>query len=349
MPHPSLRLLHTIPPNARIFSLIQPTGKIHIGNYLGALSNWKHLANSTSPSQTLIFGVADLHALTVPRDPADLKRSRRQVLATILAAGISPEKCCIYFQSSLNMHTELAWYLTCLTSMGLLNRMTQYKEKGTLAAVSGKVNAGIFTYPILMAADILLHRATHVPVGHDQVQHLELARLLADSFAKQFGTRIFPSPQPLLSEQRRILLLRNTASKMSKSDPKLCLFIYDDENTIASTIKRAVTDSIEGPITYDPVRRPGVSNLINIVLGLLGKDVASTVAGMLWMKSHSDLKTYVADMVIAEFRPQRNQYMELVRDTEYLEAVSARGHERARVSALETMNKVREAIGLAGV
>lgn len=336
--------------------MIQPTGKIHLGNYLGALLGWKDLSMSKPagrPTQ-FIFGVADLHALTTPHDPHALRQHRFEALASILATGLDPLECIVYHQSLVPQHTELAWYLTCLASMGSLGRMTQWKLKAKIAdfgeaSVSAldKTRAGLFSYPVLMAADVLVHKATHVPVGEDQSQHMELVRQLAHAFNRQY-LPIFAAPRTLLTPLKRILSLRDPLKKMSKSDPdqSSCIYVVDLPDLIARKIRRAATDSVQGPMSFDMEKRPGISNLINIVLGLLRKLVDETVTDLVWVKDHKQLKDFVTELVVAEFNEQRLEFERLMASPEYLQEISSKGTLAAQESAEKTMREVREAMGL---
>src|SRR5271156_4767789 len=250
----------------RIFSGIQPTGNLHLGNYLGAIRNWVELQHGFE----CIFCIVDLHALTQPQDPAELRASTREVTAAYIAAGIDPEHCTIFNQSMVSAHTELAWLLGCLTPLGWLNRMTQFKEKaGKHRDMAG---LGLFAYPVLMAADILAYKATHVPVGEDQKQHLELARDIAGAFNRRYGVDFFPLPEPqILGEATRVMSLRDGTKKMSKSDESdySRINLTDDADTIALKIRKAKTDTDPLPDTLAALeKRPEADNLVTIYAAL---------------------------------------------------------------------------------
>src|SRR5438132_3977977 len=252
----------------RIFSGIQPTGNLHLGNYLGAIRNWVELQKHYE----CIFCIVDLHALTQPQDPAELRASTREVTAAYIAAGIDPERCTIFNQSMVSAHAELAWLLACLTPLGWLNRMTQFKEKaGKNRDVAG---LGLYAYPVLMAADILLYNGTHVPVGEDQKQHLELARDLAGAFNRRYGVEYFPLPEPqIFGAATRVMSLRDGSKKMSKSESSdySRINMTDDADTIALKIRRAKTDPEPLPASVaDLEQRPEAENLIGIHAALSG-------------------------------------------------------------------------------
>jgi tryptophanyl-tRNA synthetase len=244
----------------RVLSGVQPTGNLHLGNYLGAIRNWVGLQDS----HECLFMLADLHAITVPQNPADLTRNTRETAAAYIACGIDPKRSAIFPQSAVTMHAELAWILNCHTPLGWLNRMTQFKEKSGKNKEAAPV--GLYAYPVLMAADILGYHATHVPVGEDQKQHLELARDIAGAFNRAYGEEFFPLPEPLIMPTAaRIMSLRDGSKKMSKSDPSdySRITLTDDADAIAKKIRKATSDSIEG-VTYDPEGRPEVANLLTI-------------------------------------------------------------------------------------
>ncbi|ABN66806.2 mitochondrial tryptophanyl-tRNA synthetase [Scheffersomyces stipitis CBS 6054] len=345
-----------VPPQSTIFSLIQPTGNIHLGNYLGAIRSWKELSESDSPGSKFIFGIADLHAITLPKDPQTLKRFRHEAIASLLASGLSPEKCTIFHQSAVPEHTELSWYFTCITSMGNLNRMTQWKSKAQQVQNSSiyddrvmeATKAGVLCYPILQAADILIYRATHVPVGDDQSQHLELTRGIANTFNHTYKTKFFPIVKTLLTPSKKILSLRNPSKKMSKSDPdqNSCIYVTDSPEIVAKKIRKATTDSIQGPIYYAPEERPGVSNLINVISGLTGKSIDEVVADLHWVKDHKQFKDHVTELIVEEFRENREMYQRLTADISYLDEVCARGRDNAREIASANIAQVRKLIGM---
>lgn len=340
---------------SRIFSLIQPTGRIHIGNYLGAVRNWKEIANKSPEGVQCIFGTADLHSLTQMLKAKELSENRLNTIASLISAGVDPEKCILFHQSSVSEHSELYWILTCLTSMGSLNRMTQWKLKAHVEEqldiyndlVMGKTKAGILLYPVLQAADVLLYNSTHVPVGDDQSQHLELCRGVASTFNHTYGN-FFTLPKTILTPTKKILSLRNPEKKMSKSDKDLNSAIYmtDDADTIARKMRKAVTDSIQGPITFDPVNRGGVSNLINIVAGILDKSIEETVAEMQWITSHKQLKDYVTEVIVEEFKDKRMSYEKLLSDKAYLSQICDKGTHAAKEIAQKNLAQIKVLTGL---
>ncbi|ODV78639.1 tryptophanyl-tRNA synthetase [Suhomyces tanzawaensis NRRL Y-17324] len=348
--------IEKFPPKSTIFSLIQPTGKIHLGNYLGALRGWADLLKVDSPQSKFIFGVADLHALTMPTEPLQLKQHRYEAMASLIAAGLDPERCIVFHQSTVPEHTELNWYLVCLAGMGQLNRMTQWKLKAHQAltssifeeAVLEKTRAGVLLYPVLQTADILIYKSTHVPVGDDQTQHLELCRTVANTFNHTYKTKFFPLPKTLLTPASKVLALRNPSKKMSKSDAdqNSSIYLTESPDTIAKKVRKATTDSIQGPLYYDPETRPGVSNLINIVAGINRASVEDTVRDLAWVKDHKQLKDHVTEVVVEEFREKRHMFDHLMGDLGYLDSVSKQGTERAREIALKNIKEVRALMGL---
>lgn len=344
-----------VPANSILFSMIQPTGKLHLGNYLGAINNWKDLQQSQSEGCTYIYGIADLHAITVPSKAEVLRKNRHEVVASILAAGLDENKCILYQQSSVPEHTELSWILTCLTSMGQLNRMTQWKLKSLQAASSsifddkvlGNTKAGLLCYPVLQAADILLYKSTHVPVGDDQTQHLELCRSIASTFNHTYQAGFFPLPKTLLTPSKKILSLRDPSRKMSKSDPdpNACIYVTDDPKTIMQKVRRAVTDSVQGPITFDPENRPGVSNMVNIIASLRNSTVQETASYLLFVKDHKQLKDVLSEFLIEEFKPKRHLFDKLLTDKSYIEQICAKGTLKAREIASRNIASVKSVVG----
>src|SRR5579883_3365651 len=311
----------------RIFSGIQPTGNLHLGNYLGAIRNWVALQHDYD----CIFCIVDLHALTLPQDPDELRQSTREVTAAYIAAGIDPERCIIFNQSTVPGHAELAWLLGCLTPLGWLNRMTQFKEK----AGKDRENAGLglYSYPVLMAADILLYKATHVPVGEVQKQHLELARDIAGAFNRRYGVEFFPLPAPqIFGAGTRVMSLRDGTKKMSKSDTSdySRLNMTDDAAAIALKIKKAKTDPLPLPATEkDAEARPEAANLLGIYAALSGVSLAETVqrfAG--W--NFSDFKAELADLAADVCGRIAVEMKRLLADPGYIDGVLHRGAERAR-------------------
>ncbi|KAG9246365.1 hypothetical protein BJ878DRAFT_497358 [Calycina marina] len=359
----SFRRLNSASPqtheNQVIFSGIQPTGVPHIGNYLGALQQWVNLQSTARPSTKLLFSIVDWHAITKAQDPALLARRSRETLATLLAVGIDPERSVVFLQSSVPQHLELYWQLLCTaTTWGGLSRMTSWKSKIGIPAdsdpldpISGKPPMGLFNYPVLQAADILIHRATHVPVGDDQSQHLELTRQLTTSFNHIYATTFTP-PQTLLSPAKRIMSLTTPLSKMSKSDhnPLSRILITSPPAAITLALKAALTDSLN-TITYSPLERPGVSNLLDLYSYFDPQQrtpaaLAASCRGM----GLGALKALVAEAVVEGLAPVRETYERVVGEDEssggaFLRGVRERGGRRARDSAEETMVGVRRAMG----
>jgi len=323
-----------MPHRPRVLSGIQPTGSgKHLGNYLGAVRNWAQLQESSE----CFYFVADLHALTTTPDPAALRANTRATVAELLAMGVDPGRSALFLQSHVPEHTELAWVLGCLTGFGEASRMTQFKEKG-----GG--NVGIFTYPILQAADILIYRPQSVPVGEDQRQHLELTRDLAQRFNSRYGDTL-TVPEPYVqSSAQRIKDLQNPAAKMSTSrGGPGTLWVIDDPKAITKKIKSAVTDTgrdvVAGP------DKPGITNLLTILSVASGTPVPELESAYVG-KGYGDLKGDVAAAVVALFAPVRERYADLIADTPFLDGVLADGAGRARAVARETLAAVRERIGL---
>src|SRR5690348_9800410 len=300
----------------RIFSGIQPTGNLHLGNYLGAIRNWVALQHDFE----CIFCIVDLHALTQPQDPAELRASTREVTAAYIGAGIDPEHCIIFNQSMVSAHTELAWLLGCLTPLGWLNRMTQFKEKaGKQRDLAG---LGLYAYPVLMAADILVYKATHVPVGEDQKQHLELARDIAGAFNRRYERDFFPLPEPqILGEATRVMSLRDGTKKMSKSDSSdySRINMTDDADTIALKIRRAKTDPEPLPADLAGLAtRPEADNLIGIYAALAGfsRETALTrFAG----RNFSELKEVLSELAIEVLGRIGGEMRRLMADPGYID------------------------------
>jgi tryptophanyl-tRNA synthetase len=322
-----------------LFSGIQPTGNVHIGNYLGALRNWVDLQG---PDYDCIYCVVDLHAITVPVDPVEFKRDRLDAAKVLLAMGVEPERSLFYYQSQVPQHTELAWILGTIASTGQLNRMTQFKEKADRAGS----NLGLYAYPVLMAADILLFRAQVVPVGEDQKQHLELARDLAERFNGRFGEE-FPVPDPIIPEVgARIMSLQDPTSKMSKTDPNpdSRILVLDDPDVIRKRLRRAVTDS-GTEVRLDWEHKPGVSNLIEM-LALFGGLSAAQIEEEYGDAGYGRFKDVVADAVIDGLEPIRARYRDL-EDGE-VQRLMQRGALDARTRAEGFQQRVRKRVGLTG-
>ncbi len=323
-----------------IFSGIQPSGVLTIGNYIGALRRFAELQEQYD----CIYCIVDEHAITVRQNPADLRRRCLELAALYLASGIDPEKSIIYCQSHVSAHAELAWVLNCFTYMGELNRMTQFKDKS--AKHADNINAGLFTYPVLMAADILLYQTSFVPVGADQKQHLELSRDIAQRFNGVYGD-VFTVPEPLITKTGgRVMSLQDPERKMSKSDPEdTYVSLLDDADTIRRKIKRAVTDS-ETEIRYDPENKPGVSNLLSIISALTD-ETPEAVASSLDGQGYGALKARTADCVIAALEPLQAEFKRIIADKEYLLKVLNGNAERAAYLASRTLRKVQKKIGFA--
>lgn len=320
----------------RIFSGIQPSGALTIGNYLGALKNWTKLVDEYE----CIFSVVDLHAITVRQDPKELKERCYALLAQYIACGLDPEKCTMFMQSHVPQHSQLAWILNCYTYMGELSRMTQFKDKSSRHA--DNINAGLFTYPVLMAADILLYNADLVPVGHDQKQHLELTRDLAERFNGIYGDT-FKIPEGYIAKHgARVMDLSDPTKKMSKSEPQGSIALLEDPASIMKKFKRAVTDSF-GYVKYEEGRF-AMNNLISIYCSTTGK-TADAVEKEFEGKGYGDFKKAVAEAVIAELEPVQTEYAKLMEDKAYLETVFKAGAEKAEAIAEKTLREVYEKVG----
>ncbi len=321
----------------RIFSGIQPSGELTLGSYMGAIRNW----NALQSEYDCVYCIVDLHAITVRQDPAQLRRRCLTQLAQYLACGLDPEKCILFVQSHVPEHAELSWILGCHTQFGELSRMTQFKQKSQQHA--DNITAGLFTYPVLMAADILLYQADAVPVGADQKQHVELCRDIAQRFNGVYGD-VFTLPEPLIPKVgARIMSLNNPANKMSKSDPEGCVNLLDKPEDIRRKFKRAVTDS-ETSVRYDPEAKPGVSNLLSIYSAASGKSVAEAEAEFSG-QGYGVFKNAVGEAVVELFRPIREESERLLSDKAYLEGIYRQGAERARAVAIRTLRKVHRKVG----
>jgi len=330
-------------PANRIFSGVQPTGNLHLGNYLGAIRNWVALQRQYE----CIFCIVDLHALTLPQDPAQLKAQTREVTAAYIAAGIDPDDCVIFNQSAVSGHAELAWLLGCLTPLGWLNRMTQFKEKA--GKQREEAGLGLYAYPVLMAADILLYKATHVPVGEDQKQHLELSRDIAGAFNRRFGIEFFPLPEPMIfGAATRVMSLRDGTKKMSKSDTSdySRLNMTDDADAIALKIRKAKSDPAPLPDTEkDAASRPEADNLLGIYAALA--DVTRAEAIERWAgKSFSTFKTELADLAAEVLGKIGGEMRRLLAEPGYIDAVLSRGKERADAIAAPHLREVFDIMGL---
>jgi tryptophanyl-tRNA synthetase len=325
----------------RLFSGMQPSAEsLHAGNYIGALMQWRDL----QAEYDTVYCVVDLHAITVPQDPAALRESTRRTAAQYIAAGIDPASSILFVQSHVPAHAELAWVLNTLTGFGEAERMIQFKDK---AAKQGRANAsvGLFTYPILQAADILLYDAEIVPVGEDQRQHIELTRDIGHRFNTRFGdTFVLPEPR-ILPDTAKIFDLQNPASKMSKSgdSPQGILWLLDEPSVTAKKIKSAVTDTGRD-ILFDPAEKPGVSNLL-LILSVLTKTPMDALVDSFAGRGYGDLKTAAADAVVAEFAPVRERALELLADPAELDRVLAGNADRAEAIARATLERVYDRVG----
>lgn len=319
-----------------IFSGVQPSGQITLGNYLGALKNWTKLLDEYN----CIFAVMDLHSITVRQDPKELRERSLKLLAQYIACGLDPNKCTHFIQSHVPAHAQLSWVLGCYTYMGELSRMTQFKEKSQRHA--DNINAGLYTYPVLMAADILLYQADLVPVGHDQKQHLEIARDVAQRFNSIYGDT-FTVPDPFIGKVgARIMDLSDPTKKMSKSEPNGSISLLEDENAILKKIKRAVTDSL-GYVKYEEGRH-GINNLLSIYCSVTGKSIDEAEKEFEG-KGYGDFKKAVAEVVIDELRPVQQKYNELIENKDYLDKIIADGALKANEMAQKTLKDVYEKVG----
>lgn len=328
----------------RILSGVQPTGNLHLGNYLGAIRNWVALQDS----HECFFMLADLHAITVPQDPAALTHATREVAAAYIAAGIDTSKSVIFPQSAVSAHAELAWILNCHTPLGWLNRMTQFKDKS--GENKDGAALGLYAYPVLMAADILGYKATHVPVGADQKQHLELARDIAGAFNRAYGEDFFPLPEPMIMPTAaRVMSLTDGTKKMSKSDPSdySRITLMDDADAIATKIKKAQTDS-EPSLSYDPENRPSVSNLIGIYAALEGSTPQQVVAQFADLKT-GQFKAQLAELAVAKLSPITTHMRELMADTATLDGILKRGAQAANDAAQPVLREVKQRVGFLNV
>jgi tryptophanyl-tRNA synthetase len=322
---------------ARVFSGIQPSGPVHLGNLLGALRNWaedQHNADST-------FCVVDLHALTVPQDPRQLRTATLELATLLLAVGIDPDHSTLFVQSHVHEHPELAWILECTASVGELRRMTQFKDKSEAADF---VSAALFTYPALMAADILLHDTDRVPVGDDQRQHLELTRDVAGRFNSRYGETFVIPVGVIPKVGARVMDLQHPGSKMSKSNesPQGTVLVLDDLTAVEKKFKRAVTDT-ETEVRYDPVAKPGVSNLLSVLAAATGRTPEDCATGY---SQYGPLKADTAAAVVELLRPIQARYAELAADPAAVSDILAKGAAKAQSTAAATLKRAREAIGL---
>lgn len=327
----------------RILSGIQPTGNLHLGNYLGALKNWVALQYTAES----FFCVVDLHALTMPQDPRQLRQHIQDTAIAYIAAGVDPEKSTIFVQSMVPAHAELCWLLACHTPLGWLNRMTQYKDKA--GENQDKQKLGLYAYPVLMAADILVYRPTHVPVGEDQKQHLELARDLAQLMNRTYKAELFVVPEPqILGPATRVMSLKDGKKKMSKSDPaeNSRINLLDDRDTIYKKIKKATTDTSPFPHSAKGLEeRPEVENLIQIYAALTDRqaqDVCTQYGG----KNFSEFKEDLAQVCVQALGPIRDKFLEIKNSPQKVHDILQAGAEKANETANKTLNEVKQALGV---
>lgn len=325
----------------RVLSGIQPTaGSFHLGNYLGAVRQWVSLQET----HDAFYMVVDLHAITVPQDPAELRANTRLAAAQLLAAGLDPDRCTLFVQSHVPEHAQLAWVMNCLTGFGEASRMTQFKDKSAKQGAE-RASVGLFTYPILQVADILLYQAHQVPVGEDQRQHIELTRDLAERFNGRFG-QTFTIPAPyILKETAKIYDLQDPSTKMSKSasTPKGLINLLDEPRTTAKKVKSAVTDT-DTVIRYDAEAKPGVSNLLTIYSVLTGRSIAQ-LEQEYEGKMYGALKTDLADVMVEFVTPFRERTQQYLGDAETLDSILAKGAEKARAVAAETLAQTYDRVG----
>jgi len=325
-----------------LLSGIQPSGDLMIGNYIGSIKNWVNMQDKNN----CLFSLVNMHAITVEQNPTELKKRTLDIVALYLASGIDPNKSTIFIQSHVSEHSELAWILNCSTYMGELNRMTQFKDKSSRH--SQNINVGLFSYPVLMAADILLYQTDKVPVGADQKQHLELARDIANRFNNRFDKEIFKIPEPFIAPSisgGRIMSLQDPTSKMSKSDKNINNFIglLDNPKTILKKFKKATTDS-GSEISYDLTNKPGVSNLLTIYSVISDQPIDNVVKNFEG-KMYGHLKIELGELVADYLKPIQDEFYRIREDETELKIILANGAKEAKQQAQQTMQKVHEAIG----
>ncbi|AEI38369.1 MAG: tryptophan--tRNA ligase [Zymomonas mobilis subsp. pomaceae] len=331
----------------RIVSGIQPTGNLHLGNYLGAIRNWVDMQNAMAAGDSCIFFLADLHAVTMPQEPDILAANIRSMAATLLAAGVDPERSVLFAQSDVAAHSELSWLLNCVARIGWLNRMTQFKEK------SGKnregASVGLYTYPVLQAADVMLYQATHVPVGEDQKQHLELARDIATKFNNDYQSEVFTLPQPIIQKTAaRVMSLRNGSAKMSKSDPSDLsrINLTDSNDDITQKIRKAKTDPDPIPDNEAALtERPEARNLLTIYSALSGKavpEILNQFAG----QGFGQFKPILSDLMISIIGPIRDRLFSFQSDPAEIDRLLLQGAKKAETLAAVTLEKAYYAMGL---
>jgi len=330
----------------KIFSGVQPSGNLHLGNYLGAIKNFVDLQNQKETE--CVYCIVDLHAITVKQEPKELKKNIRETLATFIASGIDYKKSIIFNQSSVSAHSEGAWILSCVARMGWLNRMTQFKEKA--GKDKEKASVGLYAYPVLMAADILLYDATHVPVGHDQKQHLELCRDIAQRFNSDFNVPDFlKTPEPLIQKNfSRIMSLKDGTKKMSKSDPSDLsrINLTDDKDLIVNKIKKAKTDSMPMPsIKEDLNKRPEADNLLGIYSSLSNQDLEQS-KNEFNGKNFSEFKEKLSDLLVEKISPISKEIKRLLNDAKYLDNILLEGAQKADRMASIKIKEIKKIIGI---
>ena len=331
--------------NKKIFSGVQPTGNLHLGNYLGAIKNFVKLSNDDE--NDCIFCVVDLHAITIKQDPKELRNHIRETVATFIACGINPEKNIIFNQSTVPAHSEATWLLSCVARMGWLNRMTQFKEKA--GKDKEKASIGLYSYPILMAADILLYDATHVPVGEDQKQHLELCRDIAQKFNNDYGVENFLKvPEPLIQKEfSRIMSLKDGTKKMSKSELSDLsrINLTDDKDLIINKIKKAKTDPLPLPSSVDELNeRPEAKNLLRIYFSLTNSTLDKSV-NEFEGKNFSEFKEKLSQVLVEKINPISQEIKKLINDKGFLDKILLHGHQKANKIASGKVKKMQEIIG----
>ena len=326
----------------RVFSGVQPTGTLHLGNYLGAIKNFVELQNKYN----CVYCVVDQHAITVDQDPKELRSNILEVLASFIAAGVDYKKQIIFQQSSVPAHSQLAWVFNCVSRIGWLNRMTQFKDKA--GKNKENVSVGLMVYPNLMAADILAYLATHVPVGDDQKQHLELSRDIAQKFNNDFGVEFFPQPEPLIyGSATRVMSLRDGSKKMSKSDPSdfSRILLTDDDDTISAKIKKAKSDSELIPRSMEELQsKPECLNLINILSATTNQSIDQVLSSYTG-KEYSSLKKDLADSLVQMISPIRNEINNLLNNQDELNVILAEGTEKAAAIANPIIEEVYKIVG----
>ena len=330
----------------RIFSGVQPSGNLHIGNYLGAIKNWVSLQKSFE----CIFCIVDLHALTVKQNPKELQKNTLEVTAAYIASGIDPEKTLIFNQSAVSVHAELTWLLSCITPLGWLNRMTQFKEKAGKKKESAVL--GLYSYPVLMAADVLAYKATHVPVGEDQKQHLELARDIAGSFNRIYNTNFFPLPEPqIFGEATRVMSLRDGMKKMSKSDESdfSRINMTDTKDLIVKKIQKAKTDTGVLPSKKEDLKnRPEVENLLGIYAAFNDKKLNLVMEEMAG-KNFVEFKKLLTETVLEKMEPVSKKINELLNNIDYLKKILDIGKEKAHQIAFKHLKEIKKIVGLLNI